>query len=174
MSKQKQIQFLKMYEPVHERFERFCRARVYGDMEYTDLINASLLAAFENLEDLKSKQAFLSYLCSISLRILANNHRKKKPKLELESKQYESSNMNDTSLSTDVSFLYDALRKINTEQREALILFEITGFSIKEIAEIQEVGISAVKQRLKRGRACLKEQLTFDATQLKKESNESR
>lgn len=76
---------------------------------------------------------------------MANNHRKKKPKLELESKQYESSNMTDTSLSTDVSFLYDALRKINTEQREALILFELTGFSIKEIAEIQKVGISAVK-----------------------------
>lgn len=164
MSEQKQNQFLKMYEPVHERFEPFCRARVYGDMEYTDLINSTLVAVYENLEALKDNKALRSYLCSTSINILANNHRKKKPFLESDSTLKDQANQYDTSLSADVSFLYDALRKLNTEQREAIILFEITGFSIKEIAEIQNAGISTVKQRLKRGREKLKELLTFEAS----------
>ncbi|MFO0496195.1 MAG: RNA polymerase sigma factor [Flavobacteriia bacterium] len=42
-------------------------------------------------------------------------------------------------------------------QKESLILFEIAGFNIREIAEIQQASESAVKQRLKRGRQKLTE-----------------
>ena len=76
----KQQEFLDLYEPIHERFEGFCRARVYGNMEFRDLINESLLVAFERFDTLKSKEAFLSFLFSIRVRILSNNHRKKKEK----------------------------------------------------------------------------------------------
>jgi RNA polymerase sigma-70 factor (ECF subfamily) len=45
-----QQHFLKLYEPLHERFERFYRARVFGKMEYhylmNDLMNDTLLIAF--------------------------------------------------------------------------------------------------------------------------------
>ena len=53
---------------------------------------------------------------------------------------------------TEADFLYQALARLPELQREAIILFEITGFSIKEIMEIQNSGASAVKQRLARGR----------------------
>jgi RNA polymerase sigma-70 factor (ECF subfamily) len=52
----------------------------------------------------------------------------------------------------DIHFLYLALQQLPEEQRECIILFEISGFSIKEIAQTQQAGESAVKQRLKRGR----------------------
>jgi DNA-directed RNA polymerase specialized sigma24 family protein len=70
--------FLKLYEPIHDRFERFCRARVFGNMEYQDLMNDTLLVAYQKLETLKSEKAFLSFLIGISVRILANHHKKKK------------------------------------------------------------------------------------------------
>ena len=73
-SKQQQ-NFLKLYEPVHDRFERFCRARVFGNMEYQDLMNDTLLVAFQKFDTLKSEKAFLSFLIGISVRILANNHK---------------------------------------------------------------------------------------------------
>jgi RNA polymerase sigma-70 factor (ECF subfamily) len=50
------------------------------------------------------------------------------------------------------------------EQREAIILFEIAGFSIKEIVVIQNASESAVKQRLKRGREKLVEILTYESS----------
>jgi RNA polymerase sigma-70 factor, ECF subfamily len=75
----KQNRFLALYEPIHDRFERFCRARVYGEMEYTDLMNETLLVAFEKLDSLKSDRSFLSYLFSIAVRLLANDKRKMRP-----------------------------------------------------------------------------------------------
>ena len=67
-------------------------------------------------------------------------------------------------LSADVHFLFAALAQLPEAQREAIILFEISGFSIKEIMEIQRAGESAVKQRLKRGRERLEEILKYESS----------
>ena len=164
----KQREFLDLYEPIHERFERFCRARVYGDMDFRDLMNETLLKAYQKFDDLRSKEAFLSFLFSISVRILANNKRKRKevPKdFASEHSEEHSIKIPDANsksdVSTDVYFLHKALAKLTEDQRESIILFEISGFSIKEIAEIQNTSESSVKQRLRRGRIRLKEILTY-------------
>ena len=57
-----QQKFLILYEPVHDRLERFCRARVFGNMEYQDLMNDTLLIAYQKLDTLKYEKAFLSFL----------------------------------------------------------------------------------------------------------------
>lgn len=162
MSRKKQKEFLKLYEPVHERFERFCRARVYGDMEYSDLINETLLRAYQKFDTLNSKEAFLSFLFSISVRVLANTKRKKKE--EYHDFNDEASKVQDVNSNTDkdaeVFMLYKALAILQEDQRESIILFEISGFSIKEIATIQNTSESNVKQRLRRGRLKLRELLS--------------
>lgn len=164
MSKTKQEQFLELYEPIHDRFERFCRARVYGDMDYRDLMNETLLVAFGKFESIRSSKSFLSFLFGISVRVIANNHRKNKTeRLNENALNYMDQNAN-TQLDVDVHFLHQALAQLNEEQRECLILFEISGFSIKEIMEIQAASESAVKQRLKRGRENLLELLTFESS----------
>lgn len=165
MTDKKQEAFIALYEPVHEQFERFCRARVYGDMEHGDLINETLLACFDKFDTIRNKQAFLSFLFSIAIRILAKNHRKNRT-AEIHESQWES--IADQSIppdiSTDVHYLYSALAVLSDDQRESIILFEISGFSIKEIAAMQKASESAVKQRLKRGREKLKEVLTRQST----------
>ncbi len=166
MINKKQQEFLELYEPIHDRFERFCRARVYGNMEFRDLINESLLVAFENFHTLKSKKAFLSFLFTISVRILSNNNRKKKEShVNREDKIISIRDVNaNTDSDADVHFLYEALAKLSDDQRECIILFEISGFSIKEICAIQNSSQSAVKQRLKRGRKRLTEIMTFESS----------
>jgi len=165
VSKEKQVKFLKIYEPVHGSFERFCRARAYGDTDYKDLINDTLLIAFQKFESLKSKEAFLSFLFSIDVRILANNKRKKKESSD--SFEYHSSFYQDinaqTSADTEVYLLHKALKMIPDDQRECIILFEISGMDIKEIAVIQATSESNVKQRLKRGREKLRKVLNFES-----------
>lgn len=165
MSKSKQKEFLKIYEPVHDRFERFCRARVYGDMDYKDLMNETLLLAFQKFGDLRDKKAFLSFLFSISVRILANNNRKKKENSDLfetESQNYTDVNSN-TDSDAEIFMLHKALAHLNEDQRESIILFEISGMSIKEISKIQETSESNVKQRLRRGREKLRQVLSFES-----------
>ncbi len=172
--KNKQKEFLALYdEPIHDRFDRFCRARVYGDMDFKDLMNETLLRDYQKFEDLRSKEAFLSFLFSISVRILANNKRKKREnfaKYEFELTQIIDVN-SDSSHDREVYMLHRALAQLSEDQRESIILFEISGFSIKEIAKIQNSSESAVKQRLRRGRVKLKEILTFVHTDKPSHSN---
>ena len=162
----KQSHFLTLYEPVHEQFERFCRARVYGEMEYCDLMNETLLVAYEKLEKLESEAAFLSFLIGISIRILGSKNQKIR-------EQRVTSSMNihqvkdeyaTTDLAIDIHYLHESLAKLSDNQRESIILFELTGYSIKEIAELQGASESAVKQRLKRGRDNLIDIMNFEST----------
>lgn len=164
--KSKQDLFLELYEPIHDRFERFCRARVYGDMEYSDLMNDTLLIAFEKIETLKSKEAFLSFLFGICVRVLGNKNQKKREERFTNDQQVTSIHDNSANgeLQTDVQYLYELLKNLNEDQRESIILFEISGFSIKEIAEIQNASEDAVKQRLKRGRDKLSKLMNFESS----------
>jgi RNA polymerase sigma-70 factor (ECF subfamily) len=164
--KSKQDSFLELYEPIHDRFERFCRARVYGDMEYSDLMNDTLLIAFQKIETLQSKDAFLSFLFGICVRVLGSKNQKKRE--ERFSNDQQAALIQDNSangeLHTDVHYLYELLKKLSDDQRESIILFEISGFSIKEIAEIQGANEDAVKQRLKRGRDKLSKLMNFESS----------
>ena len=157
----KQQRFMSLYTPVHERFVRFCYAHAYGDYDPNDLINETVLKAYENFHKLKDDGAFLHFLFGISKNVLRNSHRRSKFKGAYEEQQF--SQVPDDGPSgedrVDVGVLYEALGQLPKEQKEALILFEISGFSIKEIMEMQKAGESAVKARLARGRKKLAELL---------------
>lgn len=159
MNQTKKDRFMELYQPVHENFERFCRARVYGDVDYKDLMHDSIVIAFEKLDKLEHPKAFLHFLFGICIRVLANTTKKKRL-LHLKEAS-DSQHVEDPSTradrNDDVHTLYHGLAQLPEAQREALVLFEISGFSIAEIAELQNAGISAVKQRLARGRQALME-----------------
>ena len=170
----KQNRFLALYEPIHDRFERFCRARVYGDLDYKDLMNETLLLAYSKFDTLKSDKAFLSFLFTIAVRYLASNAKKDQKKLNNEGIDLSTiaDKQANPETSTNVYLLHEALALLPVEQKEAIILFEISGFSIKDISKIQNAGESAVKQRLKRGRERLTAILTFESVHKRGEVNQ--
>ena len=45
----KQERFMQVFEPVHERFERYCKTRVYGEFHFKDIMHDTLVVAFEKL-----------------------------------------------------------------------------------------------------------------------------
>jgi len=150
--------FTKAYTGIHEDFWRFCNARVYGRMEVDDLVHDTLLVAHQKFDGLEDKKKLLSYMIGIAIRLLSNDYKKKKEVSGLPLKEPISEDNSDRR--SDVDFLYRAIAKLPSEQGEAIILFEISGYSLKEIAQLQNAGLSAVKLRLKRGRAKLKALLT--------------
>lgn len=154
MAKEKQRAFMKLYEPVHGQFERFCKARVYGQLDFKDLMHDSVVIAFNKFESLKEEKAFLHFLFGIAIRILSNNKKKKSLDYHdnLNSVVSSTSVVSDTERNIELEHLKIALSRLPEEQKEAILLFEIGGFSIKEIAGLQESSESAVKQRLSRGR----------------------
>lgn len=144
--------FLTLYEPHHQSFERFCKARSYGQMPFKDLMQETLLIAYSKFDQLQEPDKFLYYLFGIAIRILSNQRKKVQytALTEMEVSQTITQPLADKQ--AEAEWLYKALTLLPVEQREALILFEIAGFSIKEIAELQQKSEEAIRQQLSRGR----------------------
>lgn len=166
--RKKKREFMALYQPVHEQFERFCKARAYGSMDFKDLMHDTLLLAFEKFELIDNKHAFLSYLIGSSVKILANANRK------IQEQKWDPDELSNTQAyhrtdeSLEVEDLYKAIAQLSGILSEAIVLFEISGFSIKEIAQIQNASEAAVKQRLSRARSelatLLKDEPALDQT----------
>ena len=126
-------------------------------MPYEDLMNETLLIAYQKIDDLERRGAFLAFLIGISLRLLANHRRKQRTRPASDSPLLLNYADPDDRISRDqdVAFLHQALAMLPAQQREALILFEITGFQVKEIAALHNCSAAAVRQRLVRGRKAL-------------------
>lgn len=147
---------MEYYEPVHARFERFCKAKAYGRLDFKDLMHDALLIAFEKFEQVKDQSAFLYFLFGIAVRVAANAQRKMSPIYLMDESL---SHFVDQQMTVDQHFeveqLYAMLAKLPENQRECLILFEISGFSIREIAQLHNKSEDAIKQQLSRGRKAL-------------------
>ncbi|MCB0728045.1 MAG: RNA polymerase sigma factor, partial [Ignavibacteriae bacterium] len=74
--------------------------------------------------------------------------------------------------SDDKLMLEKALAELSPVERSALLLFELGGFSIEEIKEIQnEKSASAVKSRLSRARSKLKKYIVTEKSSTNKNNN---
>ena len=151
-------EFLMAYQSIHPSFVRYCRGTAYGIMETEDLVNETVLTTIEHYDSIRNKDRLLSYMISVANNIARNKRRRLKFKGEYDEQSFQRLEAKCTSPETamDIHLLYKALGKLPEKQKEALVLFEISGFSIKEVSKIQNASISAVKTRLSRGRQKLK------------------
>ena len=156
--KQKQKAFMEAYRPCHEALLKYCSALAYGKMETEDLVQDVLLATYTNWDKIRNKGQLLHYMIRAARNRAISLHRRSKFRGELLDKQAERLTAQGLSpeMALDIQLLYWALDQLPAKQKEAVILFEITGFSNKEIAEIQQSSLSAVKTRISRGRQQLK------------------
>ena len=150
--------FLILYEPVHLPFQRFCRARTNSADDAKDLIAETVLKAYEGIHRLRDEKAFLAFLFGIASRIIKKQYRRKR---FLGLFDHDKSNAIRDMSSTpeqdlDVQFLYEAIAKLPFRYQEAIVLHYISGFSLQEVAVVQESTLSAVKVRVLRGKLRLK------------------
>ena len=158
MAKEKQHAFMKAYKPCHERFIRYCSALAYGKMDTEDLVQDVLLSTYLHFEKIRNKEELIHYLIRAARNSAISKWRKQKYQIELLEKHHEKLVAQGVSPDSlfDIDLLYKTLNKLPEKQKTALILFEISGFSIKEIAEIQQSQPGAVKTRISRGRQQLR------------------
>lgn len=162
MANQKQAAFLKAYQSCHEPFIRYCSALAFGKMDTEDLVQDVLLSAYTHFEQIQKKENFLHYLIRAARNRSISLWRKKRYQAELIEKHTARliARGANPEVLVDIQLLYKTLERLPKKQAEALILFEISGFSMKEIAEIQGSTTGAVKTKISRGRSRLKSLLT--------------
>lgn len=150
------------YQPCHEAFLRYCHALSYGRMDTEDLVQDVLLSAYLHFDSIRKKQDLLHYLIRAAKNRSASWWRKRKFRTELI--DLHNDQLRDKGVSAevmvDIQILYKALDELPVKQRDALILFEINGFSMKEIAALQDRSVGAIKTTISRGRTKLGELLS--------------
>ena len=128
---------------------------LYRDADCADAIQETIVKAFSKLHTLKSDV----YAKTLLTRILINEcytvMRKEKKVVSLEDYQMEER----AAETKDYSELYEAISRLSEDARLSVTLYYMEGYSVREIAGILGVTESAVKNRLSRARAKLKNEL---------------
>lgn len=161
---ERQERFLALLTPVSDNLSRFVQALVRDREEARDIVAEAICTAWEHFDNLRHEAQFLSWIFTIARRIVYRNQRKKRLWGWMDSTAaLKRDTMSDTGLSpeqnADLRLLYDALELLPVKMRETLVLSDVFDFDLKTIADIQGEGLSAVKQRVKRGREQLQQLL---------------
>ncbi|HWF43328.1 MAG TPA: RNA polymerase sigma factor [Candidatus Kapabacteria bacterium] len=158
----RQREFLALLVPHLPKLVRFCRALCRGvssteDAEQAnDLLSETLLRAYEHFDRVREPDAFLSFLFTVASRECRYRTKRGRRTLPFSFAGRTFDDIPDQrpapDASADVHYLYAALEKLPADQREAIVMSEIVGMKLEEVAQVQKVSLSAVKSRVSRGR----------------------
>jgi RNA polymerase sigma-70 factor, ECF subfamily len=152
--------------PHYEQAVRYCRAlcaRSSRRAEAEDVLQDALLRALEHYEDLADHGRFKPWLFQIITRTHQNSvrlayWRRILPSSDEPAYERMPAAYDHAAALGDRMTLERALAKLGDAERAALLLHELGGFSVEEIAGIQrERSVSTIKSRLSRARARLRE-----------------
>lgn len=150
--------FWELVEQERHATWRLCRALTRSYEDAQDLMSDTMLAAYQSFPALRDTKAFRKFLSTIAVRLQRRRHWRGRlfaPLAEADDMGYEIT----AESSHDLELLVAALDRLPHREREALVLFALSGFSINEIQEIQGGTASGVKSRMSRARMKLKELL---------------
>lgn len=149
-------QFVWHVEGCQGALRRFLTALCCGDAALADdLAQESLIKAWLSADSFRADSTFSTWIHRIAYNTFINYRRGAVPKAPLT----EASVVASESASDDAfryQPLYEALALLSVKERMSILLHYLEGYTIREIAEIEEVSEAAVKQHLSRGREHLR------------------
>jgi RNA polymerase sigma-70 factor, ECF subfamily len=157
--------FRRLIEPLHDRVLGFARSLSRSTAEGDDLFQDAMVRAFGKLDALRDDSAFRPWLFRIVVTVHRSHCRRAFFRRVIPIGDATETDDNETlfrneAWNPDAAEAHrrarKALAELGAAQREAIVLYEIEGFAVDEIAAIQRVSMSAVKSRLARGRERLR------------------
>lgn len=151
---EKHERFLALLKKQQPALERYVLAMTRDIEIVKDVVSETVMIAFERFETLNSPDAFRSFLFTIATRV----YRQAKARSARVPRAVEGAAdaLIDPGVSpetaADIEAVFRALAVLPEKQREAVLLFEIIGLSMKEIQAIQGGTVVGVKVRISRGR----------------------
>src|SRR5437016_2325660 len=131
---QKQREFLALLDDALPQLSRFSRAMcrdkkdpALAEERAKDLISETVLKAYESFSNIRERQAFVSYLFTIAVRI-HRHERRRSQRWQPFQQEYAERLIDDghaPDANADVSALYAALDTLPRKQREAIVMSEI-------------------------------------------------
>jgi RNA polymerase sigma-70 factor (ECF subfamily) len=146
----------RLLEPLHDRALAFARSIARSRADGDDLFQESLVRALAKLDGLREDRAFRGWLYRVIISVHRNRYRRAfwQRLLPLTSEPVAEDRADALS---GVDRARAALGELPHEQREAIVLHDIEGWRIEEIAQLEGTSQSAIKSRLSRGRDRLRD-----------------
>ena len=131
-----------------------------------DFLQELFLKIIEKPESFNPAFRFSSWIFSMAGNMCKNEYRKRESRGETitsEINTNQSEEMNHSAYSTEQALekVFEALNKLDTDQRSTFLLRYREGFSMKEIAEILNIAEGTVKSRLHNAKKQLARELYF-------------
>ncbi|MCI6064457.1 MAG: sigma-70 family RNA polymerase sigma factor [Roseburia inulinivorans] len=136
-----------------ETMYRVAKSLLYNDADCADAIQEAIVKAFSKLHTLKEDTYAKTWLVKIVMNECYAIMRKEKRIISLDDYQMEDQEAEQE----DYSELYEAIFKLPEPVKLCVTLYYLEGYSVKEVAQILDVTESAVKNRLLKAQAVLKE-----------------
>ena len=152
--------FITYVEREQEALRGFLLALCCGNKDDADdLAQDALVKAYLSSSGYQDKGRFRSWLFKIAHNTFLNHRASQKTTISIDDARVQSLPIggDEGGLHQD---LYLALRTLPPKERSAITLYYLSGYNIKEIAQITDTSEAAVKQQLSRGRDKLKERMT--------------
>jgi RNA polymerase sigma-70 factor (ECF subfamily) len=132
-----------------------------------DLTQETFLRAWRSLDSLQNEKAAKAWLFTILRRENARLYERYRPELvDIEGQSIAESSDQEPDQTMDRELLHKAIKRLDSEYREPLLLQVVEGFSGREIAEILDLNSNTVMTRLFRARSMLKTQFGLDPVEL--------
>lgn len=138
------------YEPVY----RFLRHLAIDVQTAEDLTQQTFLRAHQRLSSFRGDSAPRTWLFAIAMREYLGWKRRQKLKWTALRKQSPVDGGYDAV--DDAAWLLAGLHRLSPTLRDAILLFEVHGFSVEEIASITDSPVGTVKSRLHHAREQLR------------------
>src|SRR5258708_4168329 len=131
-----------------------------------DLVQETLLRALANIDSFQPGTNMSAWLFTILRNLFRSEYRKRRREVEDAEGHYAETLKSLPEQTSRVEFreFQNALVKLPTDQREALILVGASGFSYEEAAEICGCAVGTIKSRVNRARTRLAQLLSIDNT----------
>jgi RNA polymerase sigma-70 factor (ECF subfamily) len=155
--------FFELFDEVSQKLWLYILSFIKDRDRAKDVLSDSFLIAHKDYRKLKDEQAFFSWLLTLTRRVIYKSVKKNRAiegAAEFEIDEFPSQEFNPEAVA-ELNSLYSALDTLPKEQKEAIILTSIQGFSYDEAAEIQGTSANTVRVRIYRGRQQLKKMLEF-------------
>ena len=128
-----------------------------------DLVQETFLRAWRSLDSLENDKAAKAWLFTILRRENARQYERYRPELvDIEGQAVAEEADREPDSKMDRELLLNAIRRLEEDYREPLLLQVIGGFSGKEIAAILDLNNNTVMTRLFRARSKLKAEFGVD------------
>lgn len=154
---ERRSQFNELYSQYERRVFAYC-LYVTGDRDQTnDVFQEVFIKVYRSLHTVRDQDKLSNWLFRIArnecLNVMKTEQRSKIRHLSLNDAEHlVPVDEKDTMYDDEIEHLERGLKQLSKEYREALILAEFEGFSMKEIADLTGTTVSNVKVRIHRAK----------------------